>query len=381
MYYNIDEKGRKFMKKSIKMAVLTAAAFTFMAGAGISVKAADSVAINEENFAPAVMEYAQEADTNEDGFLSSKEASKVKKMRFDTRQYIDSFQGIKYFKKLKQFDYEVAEYQQDMTAAPDLDLSGLKKLENVSIYSESMHIGTINLQNCTKLRQVGIVPDSEHIVYIDSMNLQGCTNLDSFVCGGQIEQIDLSGLKNLKSVMFTGETETLNLDRCSKLKKMYIISDTLKTLSLKGVRNLRKAPSLESLDLSKNSKLKNVNCHYTQITSLDLSGNKDLKYLHCQNNRKLTSLDVTGCTSLRYLRCHNTALTKINVKTNRNLEILGCKNTNITSLNLKKNRKLRFLSCLGTKVQKLDLSKTSIRGEGRLRCEKTVDVTYAARKN
>ena len=31
------------MKKSIKMAVLTAAAFTFMAGAGISVKAADSV--------------------------------------------------------------------------------------------------------------------------------------------------------------------------------------------------------------------------------------------------------------------------------------------------------------------------------------------------
>ena len=112
-----------------------------------------------------------------------------------------------------------------------------------------------------------------------------------------------------------------------------------------------------------------------------MSGNKDLKYLHCQNNRKLTSLDVTGCTSLRYLRCHNTALTKINVKTNRNLEILGCKNTNITSLNLKKNRKLRFLSCLGTKVQKLDLSKTSIRGEGRLRCEKTVDVTYAARKN
>ena len=113
------------MKKSIKMAVLTAAAFTFMAGAGISVKAADSVAINEENFAPAVMEYAQEADTNEDGFLSSKEASKVKKMRFDTRQYIDSFQGIKYFKKLKQFDYEVAEYQQDMTAAPGRDLSGL----------------------------------------------------------------------------------------------------------------------------------------------------------------------------------------------------------------------------------------------------------------
>lgn len=67
------------MKKSIKMAVLTAAAFTFMAGAGISVKAADNVAINEENFAPTVMKYAQEADTNKDGFLSSQEASRVKK--------------------------------------------------------------------------------------------------------------------------------------------------------------------------------------------------------------------------------------------------------------------------------------------------------------
>ena len=48
------------------------------------------------------------------------------------------------------------------------------------------------LQNCGKW---GIVPDSEHIVYIDSMNLQGCTNLESFVCGGQTDQIDLSGFK------------------------------------------------------------------------------------------------------------------------------------------------------------------------------------------
>ena len=239
VYYNIDEKGRKIMRKSIQMAVFAAVACVFMTGAGMFVKAADKVAINENNFAPAVMEYAQNADTNKDGFLSSKEASKVKKMRFTTRQYIDSFQGIKYFKKLKKFDYEVAEYQQDMTAATDLDLSGLKKLENVSIYSESMYIGTINLQNCTNLQQVGIIPESEHIVYIDSMNLQGCTNLESFVCGGQTDQIDLSGLKNLKSVMFTGETETLNLDRCSKLKTMYIISDTLKTVSLKGVRNLK----------------------------------------------------------------------------------------------------------------------------------------------
>ena len=374
----------KSMRKSIKMAVFAGAACACMAGAGMSVKAADKVAINEKNFAPAVMEYAQNADTNEDGSLSSKEASKVKKMRFDTRQYIDSFQGVKYFTGLKKFIYEVAEYQQDMTAAPDLDLSGMDKLEKVTIYSESMHIGTINLQNCTKLQQLALIPDSEHMIYVDGINLRGCTNLDSFICGGQTDQIDLSGLKKLEDVMFTGETETLNLDRCSGLKRMYIISDTLKTLSLKGVRKLKgitvKDPSLESLDLSKNKKLKNVNCHYTQITSLDLSGNKDLKYLHCQNNRKLTSLDVTGCTSLRYLRCHNTALTKINVKTNKKLEILGCKNTKITSLKLKKNRKLRFLNCMGTKVQKLDLSKTCIRGEGRLRCEKTVDVTYAARK-
>ena len=371
------------MKKSMRMAMFTAAACVLMAGAGISVKAADKVAINEENFAPAVMEYAQEADTNGDGFLSPKEASKVKKMRFDTRQYIDSFQGVKYFTGLKKFIYEVAEYQQDMTAAPDLDFSGMDKLEKVTIYSESMHIGTINLQDCTKLQQLALVPDSEHMIYVDGINLRGCTNLDSFVCGGQTDQIDLSGLKKLEDVMFTGETETLNLDRCSGLKRMYIISDTLKTLSLKGVRNLKgitlKAPSLESLDLSKNKKLKNLTCNQTRITSLDLSGNKDLKSLNCQNNRQLSSLDVTGCTSLVHLRCRNTALTKINVKTNRNLESLLCKNTKISSLNLKKNRKLKFLNCTGTNVTKLDLSNTRIKGEKRLKCEATVDVTYAAR--
>lgn len=371
------------MKKSVKMVVFTVVTCFFLMSSGSSVHAMDGVAINEENFAPSVLKYAQEADTNKDGFLSQKEASKVKKMRFVTQKYINSFQGIQYFTELKKFYYKVKEYQQDMATAPDLDLSGLEKLEKVTIYSESMHIGTINLRDCTSLQQVGLVPDADHIIYVDSMTLQGCTNLDSFVCGIQTDQIDLSGLKKLKSVMFTGEAETLNLERCSSLKHMYIISDTLKTLSLKGVRNLKsitvKAASLEALDLSKNAKLKNVICNKTQITSLDLSGNKDLKFLNCQNNLKLTSLDVTGCISLENLRCRNTALTKINVKTNRNLEILLCRNTKITSLNLKKNKKLKFLNCTGTNVTKLNLSNTQIKGEKRLHCEENVDVTYAPR--
>lgn len=372
------------MKKSVKMVVFTVVTCFFLMSSGISVHAMDGVVINEENFAPAVLKYAQEADTNKDGFLSPKEASKVKKMRFVTQKYINSFQGIQYFTELKKFYYEVKEYQQDMTAAPDLDLSGLEKLEKVTIYSESMHIGTIDLRNCTSLQQVGLVPDADHIIYVDSITLQGCTNLDSFVGGIQTDQIDLSGLKKLQHVMFTGETETLNLDNCSNLKHMYIISDTLKTISLKGVRNLKgitvKAASLEALDLSKNFKLKNVTCNKTQITSLDLRGNKNLKFLDCQNNRKLESLDVTNCVTLKHLRCRNTALTKINVKTNRNLEILVCKNTGITALNLKKNKNLKFLNCIGTGVKRLNLSNTQIKGEKRLRCEENVDVTYAPRQ-
>ena len=82
------------MRKLLKPIIFTALACTFLLGAGMSARAASKVAINDENFAWVVKERADEADTNQDGYLSEKEASKVKTLWFSSRYNIDSFKGI-----------------------------------------------------------------------------------------------------------------------------------------------------------------------------------------------------------------------------------------------------------------------------------------------
>ena len=68
------------MKKHLKLFIFTALACTFLFGAGVSAEASSKVAINDTNFSSAVKTYAEEAVTNRDGYLSSKEASNEKEI-------------------------------------------------------------------------------------------------------------------------------------------------------------------------------------------------------------------------------------------------------------------------------------------------------------
>ena len=82
------------MRKYFKSLIFTALACTFLLGAGISAKAESKVAINDTNFSAEVKRKAEEADTNKDGYLSEGEASRVRTLRFDSVENIDSFKGI-----------------------------------------------------------------------------------------------------------------------------------------------------------------------------------------------------------------------------------------------------------------------------------------------
>ena len=94
------------MKKHLKTFIFTALACTLLLGTGNSAEAAEKsskVAINDENFAWAVKEYADQVDTNKDGFLSKKEASKITSVEFNSPYNIDSLKGIEYFTEIKDF--------------------------------------------------------------------------------------------------------------------------------------------------------------------------------------------------------------------------------------------------------------------------------------
>ena len=378
------------MRKHFKAFIVAAFACSLLLGAGISAKAESKVAINDDNFAWAVKEYATEADDNGDGYLSEKEATGVTTVRFDSRQNIDSFRGIEHFTNLKDFFYraniasagnddEIWSYE-DSTAS-ELDLSGMKKLERVRIICHNSYLKSVNLRECPKLEYVYIRGRE----CVDNLNLRGCIDLQTLECSSvTVEKLNLSKLKKLETVtlyLHGGNLQKLNLKKCSGIKTLLVISDTVKEVKLKDAKRLENirlvAGALETLDLSTNTGLKVLDCSAAQLSSLDVRNNKKLEKIDCNGNLQLTKLKVKGCTKLKNIRCYNTALTRLNVKKNPNLRKLYCNQTGISALNLKNNKKLKTLVCSETNIQNLDLSNTKIRDASGLQCNEGVSVIYA----
>ena len=378
------------MRKHFKTFIVAAFACSLLLGAGIFAKAESKVAINDDNFAWAVKEYATEADDNGDGYLSEKEATGVTTVRFDSRQNIDSFRGIEHFMNLKDFFYraniasagnddEIWSYE-DSTAS-ELDLSGMKKLERVRIICHNSYLKSVNLRECPKLEYVYIRGRE----CVDNLNLRGCIDLQTLECSSvTVEKLNLSKLKKLETVtlyLHGGNLQKLNLKKCSGIKTLLVISDTVKEVKLKDAKKLENirlvAGALETLDLSTNTGLKVLDCSAAQLSSLDVRNNKKLEKIDCNGNLQLTKLKVKGCTKLKNIRCYNTALTRLNVKKNPNLRKLYCNQTGISALNLKNNKKLKTLVCSETNIQNLDLSNTKIRDASGLQCNEGVSVIYA----
>lgn len=402
------------MKKHLKTFIFTALACTLLLGAGISAEAAEKIRIDDSNFARAVKEQAVKADANGDGYLSKKEASKVTKIHFFAPHYnIDSFQGIKYFSNLKDFYYRAdnATFDYDdiniyeSSTAREIDLSGLKKLENVTIDSRNSYLRTVNLEDCVNLKNVTI--EGRRDGCLDKLNLNGCTNLRTLNLDmTDLTKVNLSGFKKLTEVSIYDarqKLKTVNWKKCSKLTTLLVSGDCLSNVKLKGATALEKldltgrsmksldvttntqltdlslgwGTTIPTLDLSKNKKLTTLYCYTTELVSLDLSKNTNLIDVKLRNNPKLIQLNTKGCKKLKTLFVEHTGLTNLNIKKNPNLQKLSCYNNKLTKLNLKNNKKLKRLNCGKTDIRELDLSNTKIRKPNSLKCDPDVTVTYA----
>ena len=112
---------------------------------------------------------------------------------------------------------------------------------------------------------------------------------------------------------------------------------------------------LTSLDVSKNTELTSLNCHYNQLTSLDISKNTELLSLDCSNNQ-LTNLDTSNNMKLTSLNCIGNQLTSLDVNKNTDLIVLSSSNNPLISIDISNNTKLTFLSCGGNQLTNLDVN-------------------------
>lgn len=114
----------------------------------------------------------------------------------------------------------------------------------------------------------------------------------------------------------------------------------------------------ETLDLSNNIALEQVECNYNQLTSLILPQNTVLYYLTCEENQ-LSSLDVSKNPGLKRLTCYSNELTTLDVSQNVVLEILECSDNLLTSLDVSQNAQLISLDCDFNQLTALDMSQNN----------------------
>ena len=112
--------------------------------------------------------------------------------------------------------------------------------------------------------------------------------------------------------------------------------------------------ALTSLDVSNNTELTELNCWINRLTSLNVSNNKKLTKLNCGGNN-LKSLNVSKNTKLTHLNCLSNELTKLDVSNNTELTSLECNGNQLTKLDVSKNKKLTNLKCFRNKLTNLDL--------------------------
>lgn len=327
-------------------------------------------------------------DTDHNGTIDQTEADAVTEMCLNplvinedkTKPEITSLQGISYFQNLETL----------MLTSNEI------KLTDLSYLSQNGKLKQLAIDNSELLTQLdlSVVPTLERFIYtgtklksliLDNPELKEAylynddwkgeghsgltqldfsartTNLETLVISDNfITKIDLSHLVNLKKVSISCKNlSSLNLPASLKLTELAYWGKTkfpgnladfpnLTRLSIRGVET--------PLDLSKNSKLKDLDCSYNGLTRLDVSVLPDLEKLVCDGN-ELVSLDLSRNPRLKELECSNNKLPELDVSVLSDLEKLKCKWNAITSLDLSQTTKLVELDCSNNKLTSLDISR------------------------
>ena len=221
------------------------------------------------------------------------------------------------------------------------DFSNCNKISSINLASSQLE--KINVDNCVMLTALDVSSyESGNISDVFSRNF--LTKLDVSSC---------VSLKNLR--IFGNKITNLDVKNCVELEVLEIGNLRNSKTDLTHVSYKILSNSIETLDLTKNTKLKKVNLFGLLQNNIDLSKNTELEELY--TNNALASLDISKNTKLTYLFIANNSkdLTELDVSKNTELQYLslGCDNdyniggdyalmSNIPILNLdvSKNKKL-----------------------------------------
>lgn len=178
---------------------------------------------------------------------------------------------------------------------------------------------------------------------------------------GKLSKSEISKTRTIELGIMDQVGSLKGIERFTNLRKLEVSIGDMSSVDLSKLKNLEEltlagCDKLKKLDVSKNTKLKKLNCGSCALKSLDLSKNTRLTKLDCYGNR-LTKLNLSKNTKLTELDCKWNNLTKLDLSRNTKLKTLVCDGNKLKSLSLSKNRQLDWLQAEDNRIANLDLSK------------------------
>ena len=180
---------------------------------------------------------------------------------------------------------------------------------------------------------------------------------------GKLSKSEISGTTTIELGIMDEVGSLKGIERFTNLKTLEVEMGDFSSVDLKKLKKLERlalsaCEDLKKLDVSKNTKLKELYCDSCALKNLDLSKNTKLEKLNCRGNN-LTKLNLSKNTKLTWLDCGDNKLTKLDLSKNTKLDTLVCDSNKLTSLSLAKNKQLTWLEAQDNKITALDLSKNT----------------------
>ena len=202
------------------------------------------------------------------------------------------------------------------------------------------------------------------------LDIDEVSSVQEMIFTGYHEVNSIKGIelfKNLEKLTLShvllGDNNVLNLSGNTKLKELYVNNTGIATLDVSSNTALEildcSTNRLKTLHIGANAVLKYLNCQINVLENIELENCPHLEFLYCGANR-IEALELTGNPLLEVLHCDNNKLTVINISQNPELRDLSISVNEISFLNFIQNTKLKKLDCSGTTINSLDVRNTVI---------------------
>lgn len=194
-----------------------------------------------------------------------------------------------------------------------------------------------------------------NIAYAKALQCLDCTY-------NQLERLDIPKASFLKELRLKGNyVKSLALAQCSDLEILDYSDNYYPTaVDLSKCTKLQQLDvaknKIRSLDLTQNGALRALSCGDNQITSLDVAHLASLERLSVSNCSDLETLTLGEHPKLLFLDIYGTKVQSLDLAKYPLLEELSCAYAKLTSLDLSHSKQLRRLSCSKNPFKGLDVS-------------------------